>query len=92
MSNRNKGDSDKSCNCRNPRLCPLNAFCLTTNVIHKCIVEEESNLDKVYIGSTVNFKARYRAHMNSFSNEKYLNSITLVSYIHGLRRNNKSYS
>lgn len=57
----------------------------------ECVVKEGNN-SSFYIGSTVNFKARYRAHLSSFKNEKYYNSTTLASHIHYLNKNNRDYS
>lgn len=55
--------------------------------VNKCVVKEAGILDRFYINSTVIFKARYRAHMNSFSSKKYCNTKTFAPYIDHLKRN-----
>lgn len=79
-------------NCRSPRLCPLYRICSIRDVVYKDVVKEEDNLDKIYIRSTLSFKAWYRTYTNSFLNEKYCNYTALASYMHRLKRNNKSSS
>lgn len=61
----------RTCPCHSPQSCPLNGPCLVFNVIYKATVEEPNHPDKFYIGSTTNFKVRYRVHLSTFSCEKY---------------------
>ena len=48
---KDKKTTNKTCNCRNKDLCPLQGKCLTTNVIYNA---EVTSLDKtmIYIGLT----------------------------------------
>ena len=56
-------ESNKSCNCRNKDLCPLDGACLVSNVVYKATVATTPGETKVYIGMTEHsFKTRYNNH------------------------------
>lgn len=46
---------DRLCNCRDPNLCLLVGFCLVKNIIYKCLVRAEGQVNRFYIDSTLNF-------------------------------------
>lgn len=75
-----------------PHLCPLWGSCLVSNVVYRANLKVDNGSDKFYIGSSVEFKSRYRAHMNSFSNERYCNSTVLASYIHSHKKVKRKFS
>lgn len=89
---KDKKPADKSCNCRNKNLCPLQGKCLTPNVIYNAEVKSQDK-SKTYIGLTEPpFKLRYNNHLQSFRHERYQNSTELSKYIWHLNRHNTPYT
>ena len=77
------------CDCRVKNDCPLENNCKITNVVYKATVTNKINSEvKFYIGSTDNFKLRWRNHKMSFSHKKYINSTELSSYVHNFTNRN----
>ena len=71
------------CNCRNKDKCPLNSECYTYNgpIIYKAGLKDSYREKHTYIGSSINFKERYRNHTQSFRDDKYKNDTTLASCV-----------
>ena len=73
------------CNCRDKVRCPLEGKCKQEYVVYKVEVYSYPSNDrnkKVYFRSIQGeFKARYYNHKTSFSQEKYMHSTTLSSYV-----------
>ena len=70
----------KTCNCRDQRSCPLNGQCLES-VVYRAELETEQGSKVTYIGSSNNFKNRFRNHTKSFRNRQYKHETTLSKYI-----------
>ena len=83
--------SEKTCNCRSTPS-PLHGACLTKCIVYKAIVHtDDPQQEKIYIGSTGEFKKRYRNHKMSFKNIKYSNSTTLSHHIWELKSAKTNY-
>ena len=52
IKGKNKPTLKKTCNCRNPTVCPLEGKCLTNSVVYKATVKTNNGEEKSYIGST----------------------------------------
>ena len=86
-------ESNKSCNCRNKDLCPLDDECLVNNVVYKATVATTPGETKVYIGMTEHsFKTRYNNHKLSFKHRKHSHDTVLSKYIWDLKDNNTEFS
>ncbi|KAL9982995.1 hypothetical protein ACROYT_G005115 [Oculina patagonica] len=86
-------ESNKSCNCRNKDLCPLDGGCLVNNVVYKATVATTPGETKVYIGMTEHsFKTRFNNHKLSFKHRKHSHDTVLSKYIWDLRDNNTEFS
>ena len=86
-------ESNKSCNCRNKDLCPLDGGCLVNNVVYKATVATTPSETKVYIGMTEHsFKTRYNNHKLSFKHRKHSHNTVLSKYIWDLKDNNTEFS
>lgn len=83
---------DPICNCRDPQYCPLGGCCRVSNVVYKCCVHAAGKRDKSYVGSSLDFKSRFRAHINSFSNSKHMADTTLAVYVSELKNSNTDYN
>ena len=70
----------KTCNCRIQADCPLNGHCLES-VVYKAEIETGLGSKVTYIGSSNNFKNRYRNHKKSFRDSKYKYETTLSKFI-----------
>ena len=81
---------NKSCNCRQKNVCPLNGNCLQSSVIYQATVKRlDTNTSETYIGLTENdFKTRYRNHIASFRHAKHRNSTELSKHIWSLKDSN----
>ena len=85
-------DSEKTCNCRNKALCPLDGKCLTSNVIYEATVTTTSGTTRTYIGMTENdFKTRFNNHKLSFRNRNHAHDTVLSKYIWELRDNDTGH-
>ena len=72
-----KKKTEKTCNCRNKDLCPLNQKCLQERVVYKATVQT-SLQSKSYIGScATTFKTRYNNHKQSFKHINHRNDTAL---------------
>ena len=69
----------KTCNCRQTT-CPLDGQCLES-VVYRAELETNRGSKVTYIGSSNNFKNRYRNHKKSFNNIRYKHDTTLSKYI-----------
>ena len=86
-------ESNKSCNCRNKDLCPLDGACLVSNVVYKATVATTPGKRKVYIGMTEHsFKTRYNNHKLSFKHRKHSHDTVLSKYIWDLKDDNTDFS
>lgn len=86
-------ESNRSCNCRNKDLCPLDGGCLVNNVVYKATVATTPGETKVYIGMTEHsFKSRYNNHKLSFKHRKHSHDTVLSKYIWDLKDNNTDFS
>ena len=70
----------KTCNCRGQTECPLNGHCLES-VVYKAELEPDPGFKVTYIGSSNNFKNRYRNHTKSFRDPKYKHETTLSKFV-----------
>ena len=85
--------TEKNCNCRKKKDCPLKNNCLTSSVIYNANVTTESDAAGMnYIGLTEGtFKQRYTQHKLSFRNRNYSNSTELSKHIWTLKDSNTNY-
>ena len=85
--------TEKNCNCRKKKDCPLKNNCLTSSVIYNANVTTESDAAGMnYIGLTEGtFKQRYTQHKLSFRNRNYSNSTELSKHIWTLKDSNINY-
>jgi len=84
----------KTCNCRNPMLCPLNNNCLASSIVYEAQIHSPNqNIPtKHYIGlSGGPFKQRYNNHMTSLRNENHSKDTVLSKYVWSLKRQNIEY-
>ena len=79
---------EKTCNCRQNSLCPLQGKCTEKNVIYKATVKQTNGKTNTYIGNTsTEFKSRLAVHQHSFKySEK--NQTSLSQFIHDLKNQN----
>ena len=87
-----KKKTEKTCNCRNKDLCPLNQKCLQERVVYKATVQ--TNLQpKSYIGScATTFKTRYNNHKQSFKHINHRNDTALSKFIWKLKEANTDFT
>ena len=83
-------DNNKTCNCRQKNIRPLDGNCLQSSVIYQATVtRKDNNTTETNIGLTENdFKTRYRNHTASFRHAKHRNSTELSKHIWTLKDNN----
>ena len=63
--------NERSCNCRNPELCPLNGNCLTPEVMYEATVNSDLPRyeTRIYKGITKRiWKERFKEHKKAFNN------------------------
>ena len=87
----------RTCDCRNPALCPLDGKCLSPNVTYSAVVNHTDRRNrevrKTYIGLTEPaWKKRYTVHMHTFRNRETPNDTSLSKYIWGLKDGGIHYS
>ena len=66
-----RSQNERSCNCRNPELCPVNGKCLTPEVMYEATVTSDLPRyeARIYKGITERFfKERNKEHKQSFNN------------------------
>ena len=79
----------KTCNCRQPTICPQDGNCLSSSIIYKATVSLEKE-QVAYIGLTsTTSKERYNNNIKSFNHEKYENETELSKYVWKLKKKNK---
>ena len=84
-------DQKKNCNCRKPKLCPMDGNCNAENVINQAEVTT-STTKETYIGlCDTTFKLRYRNHICSFRNERYKHGTELSKHIWSLKDQKIAY-
>jgi predicted GIY-YIG superfamily endonuclease len=83
--------TDKKCNCRKKRECPLEGKCLQKNVVYQATVTTETTKE-TYVGLATDFKERYRNHKCSLNLEKRKNETELSKYVWKLKEEKKNYS
>ena len=85
--------TEKNCNCRKKKDCPLKNNCLTSSVIYNANVTTESDAAGMnYIGLTEGtFKQRYTQHKLSFRNRNYSSSTELSKHTWTLKNINTNY-
>ena len=69
--NEKSNQNEKSCNCRNPELCPLNGNCLTPEVRYEATVNSDLPRyeTRIYKGITKRiWKERFKEHKKAFNN------------------------
>ena len=87
-----KKKTEKTCNCRNKDLCPLNQKCLQERVVYKATVQT-SLQSKSYIGScATTFKTRYNNHKQSFKHINHRNDTALSKFIWKLKEANTDFT
>ena len=73
----NEGTPSSNCNCRDRANCPMEGNCLTSSLVYKATVNQET-----YIGMTGGqFKTRYNSHKASFRHRNKESETTLSKYI-----------
>ena len=87
----------RACSCPKNTPCPLEAKCLSENIIYHATVtettkEKTQNVEK-YVGLTAPpFKQRYGNHLKSFKNEKYSTETTLSTHIWNIKQRGSTYT
>ena len=94
LNNYNTNSKETSCNSRSKVSCPLQRYCLTTNLIYWAeISTSDDTTTKKYIGISANtFKSRYNIHTKSFRGIRYSKETALSSYIRKLKMKKQDYS
>ena len=85
--------TDKNCNCRRSKICPLGKQCKTPKIIYQATVTRQDSQNKeTYIGlSETEFKLRFNNHTHSFRHKEHRNDTALSQHIWKLKDNNKNY-
>ena len=87
-----KKKTEKTCNCRNKDLCPLNQKCLQERVVYKATVQTRLQF-KSYIGSrATTFKTRYNNHKQSFKHINHRNDTALSKFMWKLKEANTDFT
>ena len=75
--------TQKNCNCRKNKTCPLDGQCQTESIIYQATVtRHDNNKEETYVGLTENtFKTRYNGHTCSFRDKSKRYSTALSNYI-----------
>ena len=86
--------TQKNCNCRQSKTCPLNGQCQTKGVVYQATVtRHDNNKEETYIGLTENtFKIRHNQHTHSFRHDQNRNQTALSKHIWTLKDKNIDYS
>ena len=79
-TNSNAQTTENRCNCRT-RDCPLNGECNSGPIVYRASVKDQQGKTHTYIGSTNNFKDRYRNHTKSFRHIQYSTETTLSNFV-----------
>ena len=89
-----KNESEKMCNCRRGRECPLGGQCLTANIIYQATITPTNPPAEpnTYIGLTATtFKQRLANHIKSTNYAKYRKETTLSEHIWDLKDKGVEY-
>ena len=70
-----------NCNCRVRENCPMRGNCISGPIVYRATVEDRRGAKHTYIGSTVNFKDRFRNHTKSFRDIRYSTETTLSGFV-----------
>ena len=95
MLNERNQDYERTCNCRDASLCPLEGKCLISNVVYTGTISSPvyKGKKKAYIGvAQNNFKERNSNHLKSFNNEEYVHDTALSLEVWRLKNLGHSYS
>ena len=85
-----KINSDKTCNCRIYKDCPMDGKCLSKNVVYRAEIITDNNCES-FIGLTAtSFKERWRNHMASIKKSEN-NPCQLVKHVKKLKEKNICY-
>ena len=86
--------TQKNCNCRKNKTCPLDGQCQTESIIYQATVtRHDNNKEETYVGLTENtFKTRYNGHTCSFRDKSKRYSTALSNYIWTLKNSNTDYT
>ena len=85
-------ENNKTCNCMNKELCPLDNKCLTDNIVYEATItsNQAEYGPRTYIGiSETTFKKRFSNHVKSFNHEKYEKDSELSKEVWKLKRQNQ---
>ena len=87
-------ESNKTCNCRNAELCPLDKQCLTKSIIYQATVTIDNNrIAGKYVGLTEGtFKTRYANHKSSFKHIGKRQSTELSKLVWKLKEDNINFN
>ena len=77
----NPATPESTCNCQQRQNCPLDGHCISGPIVYKATIKDRQENEHTYIGSTNNFKDRYRNHTKSFRHESYKRETTLSGFI-----------
>ena len=79
--------TEKKCNCRSKKQCPLNGSCLESFVVYQTTVTQvKTNKIDTYVGLTADtFKTRYNNHTKSFNHRRYKTDTELSNFIWKLK-------
>ena len=84
-------NSELTCNCINKEKCPLQAKCLTNNIMYKATLtsNQDNYQHKIYYGITeTKFKQRYANQIKSFRHEKHQSNTELSNKLWSIKNNN----
>ena len=89
-----KSDTNKrNCNCRADNTCPLDAKCLSSNIVYSAevLTGNTQHGDKYFGICETEFKTRLGNHKNSFKNRQKEKDTELPKYIWDLKDKNITY-
>jgi hypothetical protein len=94
LNSRTNTSQERTCNCRNRDLCPLQGSCLTSGIIYQASVTRlDNNRKETYIGLTeTTFKSRYNNHKSSLNNPRQKNTTALSKYVWTLKDQQINYT
>ena len=80
------------CNCRKKENCLLDNKCVTSNIIYKAQISNNTkNKHKKYLGvAESSSKERYNNHVRGFKHKKYMKCTELSKYIWNLENQGKT--
>ena len=84
-------NSERTCNCINREICPLQQKCLTSNITYKATItsNQDNYHHKICYGITeTKFKLRYANHIKSLRHEKHQSVTELSNELWSNKNNN----